>query len=140
MKVYYRPYSQNPDKHPLMPDGYPWELSYTPMDGLIEIDKADYDALAQSFDLTEYYNATRYVPESVLPRQFRQALVILGISIADIENAINSLPEPSKSLARIEWEYSLAFQRNNPFVSQVGYILNKTPSQLDDIWILASTL
>ena len=123
-----------------MPDDYPWELSYVAMDGLIEIDKADYDSLVQSFDLTEYYNATRYVPDSVLPRQFRQALIILGINIADIENAIDSLAEPSRSLARVEWEYSLAFQRSNPFVAQVGSILNKTPSQLDDIWILASTL
>lgn len=80
------------------------------------------------------------IPPSVTPRQIRQALVISGVSISSIEAAINSLPEPKKSLALIEWEYSTAFIRTNPLVSQIGLILSWNKAQLDDLWKLAGSL
>jgi hypothetical protein len=58
MKVWYKPQSENPDKHPSMPDEFPWELSYSYMDGMIEVEKSEYDYLVSSIDLTEYNNAT----------------------------------------------------------------------------------
>ena len=76
----------------------------------------------------------------VTPRQMRQALVLSGISIEQIEIALSSLPEPTKSLAMIEWEYSLAFQRNRPLVRQVGLLLGWTDQQLDELWRFASSL
>lgn len=76
----------------------------------------------------------------VTPRQMRQALVLSGISMSMIEDALASLPEPTKSMAQIEWEYSLAFQRNRPLVAQVGQMLGWTSEQLDELWRFASTL
>jgi len=81
-----------------------------------------------------------YVPEQVTPRQFRQALVLSGISMQQIEDVINSQPEPMKSLAMIEWEYSTAFLRSNQMVNQLAPALNFTQEMLDDLWILAATL
>lgn len=76
----------------------------------------------------------------VTPRQIRQALILSGVSLATIEAALNSLSEPTKSLAIAEWEYSNIFQRNRPLVASVGQMLGWTNQQLDDLWLFAATL
>jgi hypothetical protein len=79
-----------------------------------------------------------YIPP-VSPRQFRQALVLMGM-YDQIEPALNSLPEPLKSLALIAWEYSLSFDRNDPLVDQVAQGLGWPSDQVDDLWRYAATL
>jgi hypothetical protein len=79
------------------------------------------------------------VPHSVTPRQMRQALVLMGV-YDQIQPAFDTLPEPIKTLATIEWEYSLAFERNRPLVSQVAAALGWTEDQLDSLWRFAGTL
>lgn len=86
------------------------------------------------------YTPVVHVPTEVTPRQIKQALILSGISMTDVETALDSLSEPTKSLAKIEWEYSLAFQRNRPLVAQVGQMLGWTSQQLDDLWVFASKL
>lgn len=76
----------------------------------------------------------------VTPRQMRQAMVLSGISMNQVEQSLATLPEPQKSLAQIEWEYSTLFIRSNPLVSQVGAIFGMSPQQLDDLWRFAATL
>lgn len=76
----------------------------------------------------------------VTPRQIRQALILSGVNLAEIDQAIDDLPEPTRSLAKAEWEYSNAFERNRPLVAQVAAMLGWTPEQLDQLWILAGTL
>ena len=83
--------------------------------------------------------APECIPDAT-PRQFRQALVLMGISVNQIEAALDQLPEPTRSLAQIEWEYSTAFIRTNPLVAQVGQLLGWTSEQLDALWKLAKTL
>jgi hypothetical protein len=78
--------------------------------------------------------------QDITPRQIRQALILSGISLTDIDTALNSLPEPTRSLAKTEWGYSISFQRNRPLVSQVGVMLGWTSQQLDDLWKFAATL
>lgn len=77
---------------------------------------------------------------NVTPRQIRQALIISGVDLNTIEAAIDSMPEPQRSLARTEWEYSTAFERNRPLVAQVGQLLGWTDTQLDTLWVMAGTL
>lgn len=81
----------------------------------------------------------RVIPD-VTPRQFRQALIMSGVTLQQIEDALDGLSEPTRSMARIEWEYSLAFQRSRPLVAQVGQMLGWTSEQLDALWILAGGL
>lgn len=76
----------------------------------------------------------------VTPRQMRQALILNGVSMQQIEDALDSLPEPTKSLAKVEWEYSISFQRNRPLVSQMGAMLGWNEAQLDALWKFASSL
>jgi hypothetical protein len=76
----------------------------------------------------------------VTPRQIRQALIMSGISIAQIESALDGLPEPTRSIALVEWEYSIAFQRSRPLVAAVGQLLGKSSDELDALWRLAGSL
>ena len=76
----------------------------------------------------------------VTPRQMRQALILSGVSMDMIDTALNALPEPAKSLAHAEWEYSISFKRNRPLVNSVGAMLGWTQDQLDSLWTFAGTL
>jgi hypothetical protein len=79
-------------------------------------------------------------PTSVTPRQIRQALVLNGVSLSSIDSALAALPDPIKTLAQIEWEYSTIVYRNNPLVDQVGQLLSWTTNQIDALFIFAESL
>lgn len=81
----------------------------------------------------------KFVPD-VTPRQIRSALLLMGITEDQIVAAINTLPSPQKELALIAWDYSTAFQRNNPFTQQVAAMLSFSSDQLDQLWYFAATL
>lgn len=79
------------------------------------------------------------VPAAVTMRQARLALLGAG-KLAAVDAAINGMSEPTKSAARIEWEYSGEVQRHNGFVSALGPALGLTPDQIDQLFIAASKL
>lgn len=79
------------------------------------------------------------VPQAVTMRQARLALLQIG-KLAAVDTAIDSLPDPDKSAARIEWEYSQEVQRDKPFVSMLAPALGLTEEDLDNLFVLASTL
>jgi hypothetical protein len=78
-------------------------------------------------------------PASVTMRQARLALLAYGI-LGSVDAAIDAMPEPDKSEARIEWDYSNEVQRHNGFVAQLGPVLGLTEAQLDNLFALAATL
>jgi hypothetical protein len=80
------------------------------------------------------------VIKDVTPRQIRQALILSGVTMASIDSALSSLPEPTQSLAKAEWEYSISFQRNRQLVTQMGSMLGWSSAQLDALWKFAGTL
>jgi hypothetical protein len=79
------------------------------------------------------------VPHEVTMRQARLALFAAG-KLSSVDAAIDAMPEPNKTLARIEWEYSNAVQRNNAFVAALGPALGMTDEQVDALFIAASAL
>jgi hypothetical protein len=97
------------------------------------IDEAALDTLIAAHTPVE-------VPEEITPRQARQALFMSGISEAMIVGALNSLSDPTKTMALIEWEYSTAFLRNNHLVNEVGGALGWSNAQIDALFILGATL
>lgn len=79
------------------------------------------------------------VPGAVTMRQARLAL--LGINkLAQVESAINALPEPDKSAARIWWEYSGTVERANPLVTAIGGAIGLDADALDALFTSASAL
>ncbi len=79
------------------------------------------------------------VPQEVTMRQARLALLDAGL-LANVQPAINSLNEPDKTKAQIEWDYSNALQRSNPFVTVLGTALGLNNEALDNLFITAATL
>ena len=79
------------------------------------------------------------VPAAVTMRQARLALLGANL-LSSVDTAIDALPEPTKSAARIEWEYSNELQRGNALVAALTPALGLTSEQVDALFIAASTL
>lgn len=77
-------------------------------------------------------------PDIVTMRQARLALYSAG-KLAQIETAIEALTEPTKTAAKIEWEYSQEVHRNRPFVQMLAAALSLTQEDLDNLFYSAST-
>lgn len=86
-----------------------------------------------------------YVPPAAPPikevtmRQARLALAAAG-KLGAVESAIESLPEPERTAARIEWEYSGTVQRDKPLVLALAPALALDDAALDALFTLADTL
>lgn len=73
-------------------------------------------------------------------RQCRLHLLMTG-KLDLVQPAIDSLPEPTKTAASIEWEYGAVVQRNAPLVAQLAPVLGwSTPEEIDAQFIAASLL
>lgn len=83
--------------------------------------------------------APAQVPASVTMRQARLALLNNSL-LDDVAPAIAALPEPDRTRAQIEWEYSNALERGNPFVATLGAALGLDAEALDDLFIEAAQL
>lgn len=79
------------------------------------------------------------VPSAITMRQARLALLGAGL-LTSVDTAINSLPEPRKSAAKITWEYSTEVQRHNGLVSQLGPALGLSDAQIDAMFIQGAAL
>ena len=75
----------------------------------------------------------------VTMRQARLALLAAG-KLADVSAAIESLPEPQKSSAKIEWEYSTTVERNRGLVATLAPMLGLTKADVDALFIQAAAL
>ena len=78
-------------------------------------------------------------PASVTMRQARLALLGAGL-LTSIDAAIEQMPEPERSAARIEWEYAQTVDRNSPFTQQLASGLGLTSEQLDALFTQAAAL
>lgn len=79
------------------------------------------------------------VPQEITMRQAR--LVLLGAGLLNgVQTAIDGLPEPQRSAANIEWEFSNTLQRRNAFVLTLGPALGLNDAQIDALFIQGSTL
>ena len=79
------------------------------------------------------------VPAEVTMRQARLALHAAG-KLAAVNAAIDSLPDPPKTAAKIEWEYSSTVRRDSQFVAMLGPVLGLDSAALDALFIAASKL
>jgi len=79
------------------------------------------------------------VPQSITMRQARLALLGAGL-LDNVSAVINSLPEPTKSAAMIEWEYASEVQRTTGLVASMGAALGLTEAQLDSLFIQAAQI
>lgn len=79
------------------------------------------------------------VKNEVTMRQARLALLQAGV-LGSVQPAIDALPEPDRTAANIEWEYSQTVVKDRPFVQMLGAALGLSTEQIDDLFTLAATL
>ena len=89
--------------------------------------------------LTPAPAASPQVPASVTMRQARLALLGAGL-LDDVETVIDALPEPKRTVARIEWDYASEVHRASEFVTLLGAALELDKQSLDDLFLKASEL
>lgn len=105
------------------------EVSEPPQDG-----RQVYD-----FASNEWTPIPASVPTSVTMRQARLALHSAGL-LSQVEAAIEALPEPNRTVARIEWDYASEVHRASKFVALLGAALDLDKQSLDDLFLKASEL
>ena len=79
------------------------------------------------------------VPLEVTMRQARLALHAAG-KLTAVNAAIAALPDPPKTAALIEWEYSSTVRRDSQFVAMLGPALGLDSAALDALFVAASKL
>ena len=90
-------------------------------------------------DITLEFYEDKKVPSSVTMRQARLALLRVGL-LEQVNQIINELPSPEKENAQIEWNHAQEVQRRNSFVDLLAPSIGLTDEQVNDLFILASTL
>lgn len=76
---------------------------------------------------------------SVTPRQARLALLAIN-KLDALEAAIDALPEPVRTRARLEWDYTSEIRRDNELLLQIAPLIGLSAPQLDAMFASACTL
>jgi hypothetical protein len=79
------------------------------------------------------------IPSEVPLWAFRSILTIMGIA-PQVDALINSLPEPQKTVASVQWQYGNFIERNHPLIDSLGTNLGLTKEQIDNVFVEASKL
>jgi len=79
------------------------------------------------------------VPVEVPLWSLRAACAIRGL-LPLVSAGIASLPEPARTLATQQWEYSNWIERAHPLIEALGAGLGLGPEDLDDLFREAATL
>jgi len=108
-------------------------------DQAVELAEDQAVAPGHTYDGSVFAAPAPRVPAAVTMRQARLALLGANL-LSSVDTAIDALPEPTKSAARIEWEYSNELQRGNALVAVLTPALGLTSEQVDALFIAASAL
>ena len=68
---------------------------------------------------------------TITPRQLRLWLLKNGL-LDSIPSKIETMPDPMRSIAKIEWEYATTFDRKHEFIEALGSTLGLSSEQLDE--------
>lgn len=117
-----------------------WRLSENP--------KYSYYLLApeKPVENAVWNNGTWIVPEIPIPptvsaRQVRIWLIQNGISLSQVDSAINSIEDATtREVIRVEWEYAPYIERTHPMLVPLGAALGLSEEQIDQAFIQASTI
>jgi hypothetical protein len=81
------------------------------------------------------------IPKNVSARQIRLWLVQHGISLSQIDGAIDSIEDPIiRETVKIEWEYAPYIERSHPWLMPLAQSLGLNEEQIDQAFREASTI
>jgi len=91
--------------------------------------------------LGQRWNGSAYVrgevPQEVSPYQARVALRRAG-RLADVEALMQDAGTDEE--AKLAWKHAVTIRRKSPFIANLGAALGFTEQQIDNLFILASTI
>ena len=117
--------------------------------GFTVVSDEDYDSYLQSQStvISNWQSTQGNTIQPVTNQQLRTALVLTSfqqnkpnLHPEAIKAFIETLPEPNRSLALQQWEYSNEMLRSNPLVNSMASSLGLTATDLDNLWNYARTL
>lgn len=76
---------------------------------------------------------------AVTMRQARLALLAIG-KLDDVDAAINAMPEPQRTEARIEWEYADSVEKSSPLIQTLAPQIGINEAQLTELFNAAALL
>lgn len=79
------------------------------------------------------------VPQEV-PMWALKELCLIRKHATDIQNALNNLPEPTKTIAMNRWDNKDTISRNSPIIAAMRLMLKWTNEYVDELFIAADTL
>lgn len=79
------------------------------------------------------------VPQEAAMWALKELCLVRGHA-ADIEAALNSLPDPPRTIARNRWENKDTISRNSPIIAQMQALLGWSNAYVDELFIAADTL
>lgn len=81
------------------------------------------------------------VPQTITARQVRLFLVGRGISMAAVEAAIDTIPDPqTREKVRVEWEYAPWIERGHAWLGPMAAAIGMDSAAVDDAFRQAATL
>lgn|GEM_PF-1377621 len=73
-------------------------------------------------------------------KQLRNGLLSIGVTSADVEAQIATIPDPlDREAAMIDWQDTQSYQRDYPLINQIGTALGLPEEQIDALWLWAAT-
>jgi hypothetical protein len=97
------------------------------------------DEAGELIGINQSETLTPAVPESVSARQIRLWLIQHGVSLAQVEAAIASIPDQlQRDSVQVEWEYAPYVERAHPMLIPLAAALGLTETQVDQAFIEAA--
>lgn len=79
------------------------------------------------------------VPQEAAMWALKELCLVRGHATA-IENALNSLPDPPRTIARNRWENKDTISRNSPIIESMRQMLGWTNAYVDELFVAADAL
>lgn len=130
--IAYKPYSLCPNKHPDMPDGYPWCITFISEndiveDGFIVLTDEEYSILLNSFDLTTYNEA---LAKKAISDRIKYYQSVAPDVIVDLyaTNTLNGMTREQSDQMFDEMDDVLTRIKEGAFPTAIYRLQNKTPN------------
>ena len=99
------------------------------------------DESGELVGLNQSATLTPTVPESVSARQIRLWLVRNGVSLAQVDAAIDAIPDQlQRDSVRVEWDYAPYVERAHPMLVPLAAALGLTEAQVDQAFVEAAVI
>lgn len=79
------------------------------------------------------------VPQEAAMWALKELCLVRGHA-ADIEAALNSLPDPPRTIARNRWENKDTISRTSPIIAQIKQLLGWSDAYVDELFVESAKL